>query len=116
GCTVSPRKSRKKSLCFSRTMTGTPSRPSRYPSITPAGPPPAIQQVVSSVSIGILFSIDNICGGTENDHHPRKLRGKARHGFKVGPSDAGGLKRFSWPRPSYDRPCRAVQYRSSRDG
>src|SRR5579871_4415942 len=48
GCTVSPRKSRRKSLCFSSTVTGMPARASRKPSIIPAGPPPAITQVVSS--------------------------------------------------------------------
>jgi len=44
GWIVSPRKSRRKSLCFSRTMTGMPARASRNPSIMPAGPPPAMQQ------------------------------------------------------------------------
>ena len=43
---VSPRKSRRKSLCFSSTMTSTPARASRNPSIMPAGPPPAMQQRV----------------------------------------------------------------------
>ena len=46
---VSPRKSRKKSLCFSSTVTFTPLRASRYPSITPAGPPPTMQYVVLSL-------------------------------------------------------------------
>ena len=44
GCTVSPRKSRRKSACFSSTTTSTPARASRKPSIMPAGPPPAMQQ------------------------------------------------------------------------
>src|SRR5207253_2201415 len=35
--------------CFSRTITGMPARASRTPSIIPAGPPPAMQQRVSSV-------------------------------------------------------------------
>src|SRR5450631_4123635 len=43
GCTVSPRKSRRKSPCFSSTTVRTPARASRKPSITPAGPPPAMQ-------------------------------------------------------------------------
>jgi hypothetical protein len=43
GCTVSPRKSRRKSACFSRTTVLTPARPSKNPSIIPAGPPPAMQ-------------------------------------------------------------------------
>src|SRR3989442_11244662 len=38
---VSPRKSRRKSPCFSSTSTGTPARASRYPAIAPAGPHPA---------------------------------------------------------------------------
>ena len=45
GWMVSPRKSRKKSLCFSRTVTGSPERASRRPSITPAGPPPMMHVV-----------------------------------------------------------------------
>src|SRR5687768_2260287 len=47
---VSPRKSRKKSACFSRTMTSTPVRARRSPSIIPAGPPPTMQQRVASTS------------------------------------------------------------------
>src|SRR5437660_12885076 len=43
---VSPRKSRRKSACFSRTMTPMPARASRKPSIIPAGPPPTMQHVV----------------------------------------------------------------------
>jgi hypothetical protein len=48
GGIVSPRKSRRKSACFSRTTTATPIRASRKPSIIPAGPPPAMQQIVFS--------------------------------------------------------------------
>src|SRR5215469_12343365 len=48
GCTVSPRKSRRKSACFSRTTTRTPARARRKPSIIPAGPPPAMQHCVLS--------------------------------------------------------------------
>jgi hypothetical protein len=43
GCTVSPRKSRRKSRCFSSTRVAMPARASRNPTITPAGPPPATQ-------------------------------------------------------------------------
>src|SRR5205807_9557814 len=43
---VSPRKSRRKSSCFSSTIMGTPARASRKPSIMPAGPPPTMQHVV----------------------------------------------------------------------
>ena len=46
GWTVSPRKSRKKSACFSMTTTSMPARASKKPSIIPAGPPPAIAQRV----------------------------------------------------------------------
>src|SRR5690348_7898836 len=49
GWMVSPRKSRRKSACFSSTATLTPARASRKPSIMPAGPPPAMQQVVVRV-------------------------------------------------------------------
>ena len=42
GWTVSPRKSRKKSACFSRTRTLTPARAKRKPAIIPAGPPPTM--------------------------------------------------------------------------
>lgn len=45
---VSPRKSRKKFLCFSSTVTGMPARASKKPSMMPAGPPPMMQQVVGS--------------------------------------------------------------------
>src|SRR5579862_3734579 len=47
---VSPRKSRRKSACFSITKTSTPWRARRKPNITPAGPPPAMQQRVWTVS------------------------------------------------------------------
>jgi hypothetical protein len=47
---VSPRKSRRKSACFSSTSTSTPALASSSPSIAPAGPQPAMQQVTSVVS------------------------------------------------------------------
>ena len=46
---MSPRKSRRKSACFSSTTTSTPARAKRKPSIIPAGPPPATQQRVFRV-------------------------------------------------------------------
>ena len=46
GWTVSPRNSRSKSLCISRSVTGTPRRARRRESMTPAGPPPTMQQEV----------------------------------------------------------------------
>ncbi len=49
---VSPRKSRKKSVCFSRTVTGMPARASSRPSIIPAGPPPMMQAVVVRDGVG----------------------------------------------------------------
>src|SRR5215471_114801 len=48
---VSPRKSRRKSLCFSSTTTSIPALASKRPSIMPAGPPPAIATVVEIDSI-----------------------------------------------------------------
>src|SRR5262249_38999619 len=48
---VSPRKSRRKSACFSRTRTSIPARASRYPNIIPAGTPPAIQPVSRDADI-----------------------------------------------------------------
>src|SRR5258707_14360099 len=48
---VSPRKSRRKSACFSSTTTSTPARASKNPSIMPAGPPPAIAQRTVKVSV-----------------------------------------------------------------
>src|SRR6185437_2189247 len=47
GCTVSPRKSRRKSACFSSIATRTPARANRSPSIIPAGPPPTTQHCLS---------------------------------------------------------------------
>src|SRR2546430_9345738 len=44
GWIVSPRKSRRKSSCLSRTTVATPARANSSPSIIPAGPPPAMQQ------------------------------------------------------------------------
>jgi hypothetical protein len=60
---VSPRKSWRKSECFSNTSTSTPARARRSPSIIPAGPPPAMQH---------LADIDFIVG------HP--LPADATHG------------------------------------
>src|SRR5215212_8019496 len=50
GWIVSPRKSRRKSACFSRTRTSTPARASKNPSIIPAGPPPTTQQRTRAIS------------------------------------------------------------------
>src|SRR6202142_3147938 len=51
GWIVSPRKSRRKSACFSRTRTSTPVRASSNPSIMPAGPPPAMAQRTAGYSL-----------------------------------------------------------------
>src|SRR3712207_4756761 len=53
GCTVSPRKSRRKSACFSSTVTSTPARASSRPSTMPAGPPPTTRQGVRSSLAGL---------------------------------------------------------------
>src|ERR1700704_1577896 len=58
GWMVSPRKSRRKSACFSRTSTGTPARASSTPAIMPAGPPPAMQQATERVSSAMCRSSD----------------------------------------------------------
>ena len=55
GWIVSPRKSRRKSACFSSTSTGTPARASNSPSIMPAGPPPAMQQRTECSLSGIAI-------------------------------------------------------------
>src|SRR5258708_34980047 len=57
GWMVSPRKSRRKSACFSRTTTSTPARASKKPSIIPAGPPPTMQQSV------LVSFINNLADG-----------------------------------------------------
>src|SRR5215212_4637431 len=54
GCRVSPRKSRRKSPCFSSTRTSTPERASSSPSMAPAGPQPAIQQVTRVAGDGSI--------------------------------------------------------------
>src|SRR5437867_7482577 len=50
GWIVSPRKSRRKSACFSRTSTSTPARANSSPSMIPAGPPPTTQQRTETFS------------------------------------------------------------------
>src|SRR5258707_15059863 len=47
---VSPRNSRSKSLCISRSVTGMPQRARSNDNIAPAGPAPTIQQEVSWTS------------------------------------------------------------------
>ena len=54
GCRVSPRKSRRKSPCFSSTRTSTPERASSSPSTAPAGPQPAIQHVTRVAADGSI--------------------------------------------------------------
>src|SRR5689334_6249736 len=56
GWTVSPRKSRRKSPCFSSTVTSTPARASSRPRIIPAGPPPTTQQVVLDVVCSVTVT------------------------------------------------------------
>src|SRR5262245_32897683 len=62
---VSPRKSRRKSECFSSTTTSTPARASRKPSIIPAGPPPAMQhltRILFAIHAGRYVSGDDMTG------------------------------------------------------
>src|SRR2546425_11553333 len=50
GWIVSPRKSRRRPACFSRTRTSTPARANSSPSMIPAGPPPAMQHRTETLS------------------------------------------------------------------
>ena len=43
-------------MCFSSTVTSTPARASRKPSIMPAGPPPTMQQVVATIRAADRFA------------------------------------------------------------
>src|ERR1700758_3385060 len=73
---VSPRKSRKKSACFSSTSTSTPARARSSPSIIPAGPPPTTQQRTATASSildvlsaavfhQLLLSLDELLGAVD---------------------------------------------------
>src|SRR2546422_3677274 len=53
GWIVSPRKSRRKSACFSSTRTSTPERANSSPSMIPAGPPPATQHRTETLSVAM---------------------------------------------------------------
>src|SRR5215212_7370361 len=68
---VSPRKSRKKSVCFSSTVTDRPARASNRASIRPAGPPPTMQQS-SVLSNGIADTMPDLvfyCHGCRRIEH-----------------------------------------------
>src|SRR5580692_10948223 len=63
---VSPRKSRRKSECFSSTTTSMPARASRKPQTIPAGPPPTMQQRAatdSEVGFSCCIGVDLLCVG-----------------------------------------------------
>ncbi|SKV71926.1 Uncharacterised protein [Mycobacteroides abscessus subsp. abscessus] len=60
GCTVSPRKSRRKSPCFSNTTTSTPARARSRPANMPAGPPPTTTHVVFSLIFSPLSCIHRL--------------------------------------------------------
>src|SRR4051794_30589070 len=73
GWTVSPRKSRRKSACFSSTMTSTPARARRKPSIMPAGPPPTTQQRQASAKLwAIGRALEPAAGEEVRDRHGRR--------------------------------------------
>src|SRR5260370_897696 len=55
GWMVSPRKSRRKSACFSSTTTSIPARASRTPSIIPAGPLPPMQPGVANRAVALTL-------------------------------------------------------------
>jgi hypothetical protein len=74
GCTVSPRKSRRKSPCFSRIVTGTPARASSRPATMPAGPPPTMMT-------GVNLSHNNLRSCRAKSRHPSAValrRGASR--------------------------------------
>src|SRR5215831_3946157 len=77
GWIVSPRKSRRKSLCFSRTTTSTPARARRKPRTAPAGPQPAIAHVVlvvdDSDGIDRVYVSTKKGGGRERPPPPYRL-------------------------------------------
>src|SRR5215207_1079497 len=81
---VSPRKSRRKSVCFSSTVTERPARASNRASIRPAGPPPTMQQSsVLSDSIAntmpdFVFYCDG-CRSIEHRRHCRRIRTGRNH-------------------------------------
>src|SRR6266404_2309318 len=79
GWMVSPRKSRRKSACFSRTKTVTPARARSSPSIMPAGPPPAMQQrtETSPVAMGSSSCPCFLC--PEGRHHAGESVPKGTH-------------------------------------
>src|SRR5580658_141879 len=79
GWIVSPRKSRRKSACFSSTTTSMPARASRKPSIIPAGPPPATQQLVRMRRTDV--STDDMAGllVQENEEAVLALRASSGH-------------------------------------
>jgi hypothetical protein len=63
---VSPRKSRRKSACFSATVTSSPWRSSSTAIMSPAGPPPTIMQ---SVSMWMLMGTQSRCACQQVNHH-----------------------------------------------
>src|SRR5918999_660305 len=71
GWTVSPRKSRRKSACFSSTTTSCPCRARSSPSIIPDGPPPAMQHLVRYVRmVSTLLVLD---GSSARGAHGRAI-------------------------------------------
>ena len=57
GWMVSPRKSRRKSACFSSTRTSTPARARRSPSMTPAGPPPTMHERAVRAGVSVVVVV-----------------------------------------------------------
>ena len=85
GCIVSPRKSRRKSACFSRTRTETPARAKRKPSIMPAGPPPAMQQLTVTSPASIALLVARLCPHPiHRGPHRKRSGGNALHGLRRG--------------------------------
>src|SRR5438094_9174021 len=93
---LSPRKSRKKSACFSSTTTGAPARASKYPAMIPAGTPPTITHRACNFSDAFIAK----------DKQPRitrigqktkcpSRRAKSRHPVELPVSYAAGFPRLA---------------------
>ena len=106
---MSPRKSRRKSPCFSSTVTSTPPRASSRPSTIPAGPPPTMAHVIDSGHESTLRSLDLDPGADDDGLIQRYLRSsryrrpharspiynrfRHRSHHRVGPADRSSLDR-----------------------
>src|SRR6516162_3663302 len=80
GWIVSPRKSRRKSACFSRTRTAIPARANNNASIIPAGPPPTMQHRTETSRTPIGSPLPRQRSSASSAHHadwPRRRKGSS---------------------------------------